>query len=315
MGRNIIKHFLLILEYWAGFLLIPVFLLFFCVVCHAEKLSNAEVDRIFKEIKNIAQETVQSGKVKIDPHLIYINVKKGEAFSRSIPLQIVSPHIQIDFRKKELLYGRGVMSLHIEGFNKEPWDLPLVMLIEIELFREIFDQMPGGKSIWKPYKERGEEIVKSTIWDLLFFRTNELESRTNKINMRTREFVIFINETVQPFDQVARENGLKAVRSEDGYFPGEGGPDEVDMLKVEVVTEPPGGSVKVIPLLVYRVYQSLGRSSDQWPWKSLVRNTELLLGKYRYIVSWPDGWSKEGQLELKYKKTAYDKPEKITFSR
>ena len=247
------------------------------------------MDRIFKAIKNIAQETVQSG--------------------NDIPNFVAAPDIKIDRQRKELHYGRGrtgsLRSTEDLGFKKdEPWDLPLAMQIQIDLLTEIFDKLPGGKAIWAPYRERGEFIVKETIESLLS-PPDELDWR---INHRKREFAMFIGETVLPFDQVARKNGLKAVLDE-GYGAGE------DMLKVEVLTEPPGGSVKVIPLLAYKVYQSLGRSSDLWPWKSLVRNTEMLLGKYKYAVTWPDGGLKEGETELKYKENADDKPEKITFKR
>ena len=283
------KYFLLSLKYWAGLLLIPVSLVLFCAVCHAKGVSRAEVDRIFKAIKNIAQETVQSG--------------------NDIPNFVAAPDIKIDRQRKELHYGRGrtgsLRSTEDLGFKKdEPWDLPLAMQIQIDLLTEIFDKLPGGKAIWAPYRERGEFIVKETIESLLS-PPDELDWR---INHRKREFAMFIGETVLPFDQVARKNGLKAVLDE-GYGAGE------DMLKVEVLTEPPGGSVKVIPLLAYKVYQSLGRSSDLWPWKSLVRNTEMLLGKYKYAGTWPDGGLKEGEIELKYKENADDKPEKITFKR
>ena len=84
-----------------------------------------------------------------------------------------------------------------------------------------------------------------------------------------KDYERFLNKTALAYEQVARKNGLKAVNDE-GYGGG------VDMLRVEVVTEPSGGTVKVISTLAYRVYQSAGRSPDQMDWKTLVRNTELL---------------------------------------
>jgi hypothetical protein len=280
---------------------IPIFLILSCMPLHAEPPNhNAEVNRVFTEIKKIAQETVQSGQVKTKGLR-----KTGESYTRIIyNLNMACPSFEIDLKKKELYYSRGRIMGVLSGFKEdEPW-FPLAMQIQLELHTEIFDKLPGGKSIWAPYKEEGENyIVKPNIRALLFSPPN------SEIDINEAEdYERFFDKTALAFDQVARINGLKAVNDE-GY----GGVE--DMLKVEVVTEPPGGLVKVIPILAYKVYQSLGRSPDLWPWNSLLRNTELLLGKYRYVVTWPDGSIKEGQLELKYKDPNDKKPEKITFKR
>jgi hypothetical protein len=235
--------------------------------------------------------------------------RTGESFSRDIyyEVNLASPEYEIDRPKKILYYSRGRIMDSIKEFQEDALlGFALQMQIQLELETDLFNRLPGGNNIWRPYKEEGENyIVKPTIREFLSSPPN----RKTEINKAKEDaYERFFDKTASAYEQVARTNGLKAVNDE-GYGAG------IDMIMVEVFTEPDGGTVKVIPLLAYKMYQALGRSSDLWPWKSLVRSKELLLENYRYLVTWPDGSTKEGQFELKYQNPLDKKPEKITFKR
>jgi hypothetical protein len=219
-------------------------------------------NQIDKQIKELAREAVREG----------LGTERG--------------YLLIDKKGKEVSYMEGGFTddFQLESFSGDPYDEVIAIQLRIEMLRDVFSKSGIEPSYWSPHIRRADTLVRLMIHDIESGREEELAVRTEQFEQIPRDL------------KKAAERFAKRRRYEfnlDGW----GGGEDVD-IKVEIVTDPPNGRVRVMPYLHYRKCQILKTSKDRYPWRELLKKTELLVGRYYYSAEWPDGNSDEGIINI-----------------
>jgi hypothetical protein len=96
-------------------------------------------------------------------------------------------------------------------------------------------------------------------------------------------------------------NAYAATRSGMPHFRVEGGCG-AEGQEVTVKTTPPGGTVSYIPVFSFKLCEATHVDPNDPEkcdgWITAVNATESMVGKYKYLATWPDGKKKSGTLNV-----------------
>jgi hypothetical protein len=206
------------------------------------------------------------------------------------PVVITLPAFTVDRAAGVVVFNTGTLqSAWYDGFEPDdPYRPAYRAQVEIEALRELFTRAVPGETFWRDPLEQAQLVVVGMLRDIR--ETAEAAPLEAKLADRQAEFLrtrVRLDEAIRGF---AAEQGL-AVRGTTLMF-------SVRRFSVPVQTVPDDGLVRVLPLLVFRRHEALGTPPDDMPWRT-VSNPAELIGRYQYLVRWPDGRRGAGHIEVR----------------
>jgi hypothetical protein len=201
------------------------------------------------------------------------------------------PVFEFDEKEKLLEYYLGgvrVGSFELE--QDDPYLVPLEKEIQIEILRDLFKRKASAEEFWIPPLNLAEQLVRDTIRDI--------ETAPDKTVLRER-----IDHRLELFDAtyVFLHQSIRAFAQSKGYTAKKVGDRGLasDSFPVQIVKDPPNGTVRVLPWTKYVLCHDLRKCGDNWPWRELVSEIENMIGEYFYQAEWAGGRKNEGKIDVR----------------
>lgn len=197
------------------------------------------------------------------------------------------------------LGGVRVGSFELEA--DDPYLLPFEKQIQIEALRDLLKRRAPEEeeNYWGPPLALAEQLLLDAVRDVLTTSDNaalklKLEARSNLVDSA----FTFLHLSIV---RLAKDKGYTAKRVGDRGLAS-------DTFTVQVVTDPSGGRVRVMPWVKYVKCSRLKQCGDVWPWRELVSESEGLIGEYFYQAEWSGGRRNEDRIEVRNSTTLTFRP-------
>ena len=240
----------------------------------------------------------QSAPKRLTPEETIAEIKKAaidllKANSASIKKPI------FEYKEDEKLLEYYVGGVRTGSFELEAGDPYLLLFekqIQIEALRDLLTRKAPAdeRQYWGPPLDLSEQILLDAARDIqsLSTDTSSKETLESKIEARSKQLESAFTDLHRSISRLARDKGYTARRV------GDRGPAS-DSFAVQIVTNPSGGRVRVLPWVKYIECSKLRLCGDNWPWRELVSETENMIGPYFYRAEWAGGRNNEDRIEVR----------------
>ena len=201
---------------------------------------------------------------------------------------ITPPSYEVEGRR--LRYHVGGVDCQALGLNDE-FSLAVCVQLQAQILEQLFESRAPGQGFWR-------EPVGS-----LFAVVDEVSSGRTDSGFEPKALAARREKALAQLEseirKVAAAGGLTAEKL---VF--EPGRNKALGFPIEITTDPPGGTVRIVSYLAYKRAHYYGKQ-DKLPWITLSA-TETLMGRYHYLATWTDDKMAEGNFEV-------DRPKAFTF--
>jgi len=164
--------------------------------------------------------------------------------------------------------------------------------LDIEIYKTELDKLIVPRAISAKSFAALEKLAIATLKDEVPKTNDELFAYRDK---RRAEYVHLLEGFAKDL------NAYAATKTGMPHFYIEGGCG-AEGQEVTVKTTPPGGTVSYIPVFSFKVCEATHVDPNDPEkcdgWITAVNETESMVGKYKYVATWPDGKKKTGTLNV-----------------
>ena len=199
---------------------------------------------------------------------------------------IARPVLRIDADQHRIVYGPGEMNDIALGLTDNGrFSLAVAVHLRAHMLTELLEPLGANATFWRPAVDELNGIA------------DELARGASDASFQSWTWEARIQDVMARFENEAETYARSmqydfVVDREGGRLPASTG------FSVEVTTAPPLGTIRMLGYLAYRKEQLQRTSHEAMPWITLAGARAQLIGRYRYWVTWPNGASAEGIVEV-----------------
>ena len=226
-----------------------------------------------------------------DPAKLFSSIKK------TVQETMQNEHMHLGFAYPEEPNERDLFfcfdagtELGIPYRSSREWATTIAL--DLEVFKTELDALKVPREVSAKSFAAIEAFGMATLRDEVPKADDEFFAYREK---RRAEYVDLLKEFAKDL------NAYAATRTGMPHFYVEGGCGALGQ-EVTVKTTPPGGTVSYIPVFSFKVCEATHVDPNDPEkcdgWITAVNATESMVGKYKYLATWPDGKKKSGTLNV-----------------